>query len=475
MRRFVSLLAAVTATAAVWAEPALAHGLVGRADLPIPQWLFFWAAVIVLLVSFVALALAWRTPRFEKYGWRPLPKPLSRLITGRIVEVLAGLIGAALFAVTIWSGIFGAQNATKNFAPTFVYVIFWVGLVPVSILFGDIFKAFNPWRALASAVASFARLLSGGELPHPMPYPKRLGRWPAAVGIAGFAWLELAFSQGQDPSMIAIAILAYTALTFFAMSVFGIEAWIANGEAFSVMFNLLSRISIWERREGVMGVRPPLAGLSGLKELPGTVPLLAVMIGTISFDGASEGPLWVDLGTRLVDAFNSIGLGESTSHTLAYTVGILVAVVLVYGFYMLGIRGARTVGGDLTTRQLAQSFVHSLVPIAAVYSIAHYVSFLVFQGQAFVSLSSDPLGKGWDLFGTVSSKIDFSLLGANDVWYIQVAALVTGHVCGLVLAHERALILYQKSHVATRSQYWMLVVMIGFTSLGLWLLSQANA
>ena len=46
-------------------QVAFAHGLVGRADLPIPEWLFGWAAAVVLLVSFAALSLLWREPKLE--------------------------------------------------------------------------------------------------------------------------------------------------------------------------------------------------------------------------------------------------------------------------------------------------------------------------------------------------------------------------------------------------------------------------
>ena len=75
------------------------------------------------------------------------------------------------------------------------------------------------------------------------------------------------------------------------------------------------------------------------------------------------------------------------------------------------------------------------------------------------------------MFGTADASIDYNVVSATGIWYVQVAALVSGHVSGLVLAHDRALAIYTKTSEAVRSQYWMLVVMIGFTSLGLWLLS----
>jgi hypothetical protein len=115
------------------------------------------------------------------------------------------------------------------------------------------------------------------------------------------------------------------------------------------------------------------------------------------------------------------------------------------------------------------------VPIAAVYIFAHYFSFLLFEGQSVIYLASDPFGQGWNLFGTASTGIDYGLISQTGTWYVQVAFVCLGHVAGLVLAHDRALALYDDVKLAVRSQYWMLGVMVGFTSLALWLLAQAAA
>ncbi|MGI8623055.1 MAG: hypothetical protein ACR2NB_06125 [Solirubrobacteraceae bacterium] len=112
-----------------------------------------------------------------------------------------------------------------------------------------------------------------------------------------------------------------------------------------------------------------------------------------------------------------------------------------------------------------------MIPIALAYVIAHYFGLLVYQGQAMGYLISDPLGRGWDLFGTASASVDYNVISPNTVWYVQVIALVTGHAAGLTLAHDRALASYDSARLATRSQYWMLGVMVAFTSLALWLLS----
>jgi hypothetical protein len=441
-----------------------AHGLVQRSSLPIPEWLFGWAAAIVLCVSFVALAALWPKPRLEHPGWRPLPG--GRALGSRAVEVVGGAIGVALLALVLVTGYAGPPTPLDNFAPTFVFIIFWVGLVFASVLFGDLFRLFNPWRASGRVV------LRGRE---PRPYPEWLGRWPAAVGLFIFTWIELASGWGEHPATLATAVAGYSVITLAAMAVYGVEPWARHGEAFSVYFNLFSRMSVFETRDRVVGVRPFLGGLPRLDPIAGTVTLVVVMIGTVTFDGLSQGQLWRDLAVQLNDGLASLGVGIETTPKLVATIGLLIGVAIVGGFYRLGIEGARSVGGDHDAEELRLRFIHTLVPIAMVYVAAHYLTFLLFEGQSILYLASDPLGDGWNLFGTASSAVDYGLLSQNAAWYLQVAFVVLGHVAALVLAHDRALVLYPNAKLAVRSQYWMLAIMVGFTSLALWLLAQAGA
>jgi uncharacterized membrane protein YhaH (DUF805 family) len=148
--------------------------------------------------------------------------------------------------------------------------------------------------------------------------------------------------------------------------------------------------------------------------------------------------------------------------------------MIVGGIYRFGVLGMHSVDRRAATGVLAGRFVHTLVPIALAYVVAHYFSLLVYEGQAIGYLASDPLGNGSNIFGTADSQVDFGVLTPNSIWYVQVGALILGHVAGLALAHDRALVLYRRPRDAIRSQYWMLVVMVGFTSLGLWLLSSAR-
>ncbi|HEX4670615.1 MAG TPA: fenitrothion hydrolase, partial [Solirubrobacteraceae bacterium] len=277
---------------------------------------------------------------------------------------------------------------------------------------------------------------------------------------------------------LSIMILAYAAVQIVGMSVYGTEAWSRYGDAFGVYFGLFAMLSPLHWVRGELRARPPLAGAPKLDPVPGTVPLLCTMIGTTSFDGFSQGPLWTGtngLGIQLQHRFLDLGFNAEVALEIAFTIGLIGVVLLISGLYRLGVLGMQSVGENHTATELGRRFVHSLIPIALAYVIAHYCSLLLYQGQAIGYLISDPLGHGSNIFGTADKTIDYGVINANGVWYVQVIALVLGHACGLALAHDRALSTYRSARAATRSQYWMLVVMIGFTSLGLWLLSAANS
>ncbi len=448
----------------------LAHGgPIQRTPLPLPPWLFAWGAAAVLVVSFAALALMWPRPVLERPSWRPLPG-VGRLLAGRVVDALCGAIGVATLGVLIVAGYVGADSASDNLVPTFIMITFWVGLVILSILFGDVFRAFNPWRAIGRATGAVVGRRAGAR----RPYPEQLGRWPAAAVLLFFVWIELVGAWADSPRTLTNAIVGYTVVTLAAQAVWGVETWTRRGEGFSVYFNLLSRISPFETRDRVLGVRPPLGGLPRLDPARGTVAFVMVMIGTVTFDGLTQGALWENVGPAVQDAFTAVGATEDAGQKLAETVGLIAAVLLVGGFYWLGIEGARSVGGGFSGAELRMRFIHSLVPIGAVYAIAHYLSYLIYEGQGIKYLASDPFGQGWDIFGTADAAIDFSLISENGLWWMQFGVVVLGHVAALILAHDRALAAYGQVREAVRSQYWMLAIMVGFTMLALWLLYQAG-
>jgi hypothetical protein len=274
---------------------------------------------------------------------------------------------------------------------------------------------------------------------------------------------------------VAVAALIYSALTFAAMTLFGTETWLRRGETFSVYFGMFASLSPVEVRDGRLGFRRPLSGLTGwVGPTAGSVALVLVTIGGTAFDGAQEGALQgpiADVLEWMIDR----GVGPTAALRITNTIFLTLVLAAVAAIFWGGVRGMRAVPGSPPLGRLGRAFGHAFVTIALAYLVAHYFSFVLFQEQAqFTYLLSDPLGDGSDYFGTASSGIDYGLIGATAVWYVQVAALVVGHVLALGLGHDRALTVYREPHLAARSQYWMLALMVGFTSLGLFLLSQAN-
>jgi hypothetical protein len=451
--RGAAALAGVAALIAITASPAAAHGLGGRLDLPVPLWLFVFGAAAAVVVSFVALGALWREPRLEDGArGRVLPEPLQRLLTGPVPDAVVRALSLAIFVLVLSAAIAGRDEPSRNLAPVFVYVLFWVGLAFAHALFGNWWATLSPWDTLA-------RFLGIGDLPR-RPYPKAWGVWPAAILLTGFLWMELVSPAGANPRSLAWAIGVYTVITLAGMARFGREEWNRSGEAFAVYFGLLSRMAVLARRDdGRVVLRPPLAGLPGVEPRPALVAFVMVIIGSTTFDGFSGTSTW----RSWTDGLSSTGLAA------AGTAGLLATILTVSIAYVLAMGAASTVART-PWHPLSVRFVHSLVPIAFAYVAAHYFSYLVLEGQGGIALLSDPFGFGWDLFGTATRAINFTLLSAVAVWYVQVFAIVAGHVAGVILAHDRSVAAFRPS-LAMRTQYALLAVMVMFTMTGLLILS----
>jgi hypothetical protein len=456
--------ALLAASALVLPDAADAHGIGGATDLPIPGWLFAWGATAVLILSFVALGVLWPKPRLESMRSRP------GVALPRWLDPAAAALGVGLTALVVVSALFGTADTATNLAPTFVWVAFWVALPLACVLLGDLYTPLDPWRALARAAGACAERL-GRARAVARPYPERLGRWPAVTGLAAIGWMELVWIRRDDPRALGVLILAYGAIQLAGMARYGIAAWRRHADPFAVYVHILAHaapVTVAERR---VRLRAPLSGLPALTAVPGTAATLCVLLGTTAFDGLSRGSIWQQAGPRIGSALGDLGLSPALANQVAGTVGLALAVGLVVAVYRVGVAGMARLSRGAEGDALAGRFAHTLVPIAVAYVVAHYFSLVAVQGQALAALASDPLGNGANLFGTASMTVDYGLLSAATVWGVQVVALVAGHVGGLVLAHDRALTTFADHRRAMRSQRWMLVVMVGFTSLGLWLLS----
>ena len=456
---------------------AAAHAFGARYDLPLPLTFWLIGAGAAVLLSFVVTAVFLRSVEAAqaKYVLDLQDSLLGRVGSFRPLHVLLRLISVAVFLLVIAAGYLGVEHSLKNFAPTMVWVIFWVGMAFVSALVGNLWDLVNPWKIL---FAWAARLTGGLSLER--PYPERLGVWPAVVLFLSVSWIELVYEAPGRPSFIATIILVYSAITWGAMAIFGAETWLKRGEVFTVFFSLLARFAPFAVEDGRLKLRPFGLGLLLDKPVSGAMVVFVILaLSTVTFDGITETPAWVGFLTWIGQepALRDLLLALRSVAVNLIAIIVSAAIVLLPALFLLtyllfSVFMARAAGGRVPAWQVARSFVTTLVPIAIAYHVAHYLSFLMLAGQLIWPLASDPFGYGWDLFGTAGTMIDISVVSAKMVWYIAVIAIVIGHVIAVYLAHVMALRVFQDHRAALLSQIPMVILMVGYTIVSLWILSQ---
>ena len=515
----------VLALSLACAGPARAHGFAQPYDLPIPLWLYLAAAATAVAGTFVVMVAFRRAapglsgyPRLDLLRFR-----VGRALAHPAVLFLCRVLSFAIFVLIVVAGLIGTQNPFKNIAPTLVWVVWWVGVAYVSALVGDVWALINPWRTgFLWAEALYRRLRPGRELSRGRPYPHGLGAWPAVCLFLAFVWIELAWPGGETPRNLAVAALAYSAITWAGMLVFGRERWLRHGEAFALVFGLLARFAPLEVRvtapglcracpaapcasrdggcvgcyacyeraapaERAWNLRPYAVGLLGDGPVPWSVMVFVLlMLSTVTFDGLTETPAWqglvealgslpgVELGPAARRSSGGGALTAVLTLALVLFAALFLAVYLLFGRLMAAAVGAGP--GPAADRrgavELARRFVLTLIPIALAYHLAHYLSFLLTAGQLVVPLASDPLGFGWNLFRTTHYRVDIGVVSAKFVWYTAVATIVVGHVLAVYLAHVTAARAFVSDRSALLSQLPMLALMVGYTTISLWILAQ---
>ncbi|MEU8937810.1 hypothetical protein OHU17_27750 [Streptomyces goshikiensis] len=419
---------------------ALAHGIGSQHDLPISPFYAFAGAFAALFVSFLALGLLWSTSRFrgDRSGLA-LPAGLQQVADAPATRTALRGLGLAAALAVLLCLLLGPDDPARNPAPGAVYVLLWVGIVPASLLLGPVWRLLSPLRALH-------RLLSRVWRPAARPLPARLGQWPAAVGLFGFTWLELVSLDPASTTTLLIALGVYAAAQLLLAARFG-ERWFADGDAFEAYSALLARLSPLGRRDdGRLVLRNPFHGLDATPERPGLVATVCVLLGSTAYDGFSDNPAWIN-------SIQTSPLGR----TPAATLGLLGAIALVAALYCLCAAATRLVCGPHPGPLTA--FAHSLVPIALGYLIAHYFSLFVTEGPRTVIMA----------LGTDNTPEPLSPLGPGALATLQVAAVVTGHVLGVIAAHDRSVRLFPPAR-AVAGQLPLLALMITYTIGGIGLL-----
>jgi hypothetical protein len=428
----------------------LAHGVGSRTDLPIPLGLALYGAGAAILLSFAVLLLFWRTPRLGDAGsGRPLPMRLQRAVdsTAARTALQAVMLGVLVLLAAV--ALTGPAETSRNLAPWVLYVTFWVGVVPASMLLGPVWRAVNPLRLLHRGLRTVAPSPRGdARLPV-------LGLWPAAGFLVVFLWLELVYPGRAEPATVAVFLIGYAAVQLGLALRFG-ERWFAHGDGFEVYSTLIARLSPWGRRDdGRLVLRNPLANATAVPAVPGLAAVVVVLLGSTAFDGLSRTVFW------------QTGPGAAND-TLSGTVGLAVMIGLVAALYVLGARLSGRLAGQPGGVQ-PRRYAATVIPIALGYTVAHYFSLLLLDGQTTWILASNPFGlPGVDLLGTFGNAVDLTAVGPDAIALVQVGAVVAGHVVGVTLAHERALLSARRARAS--DQLPLVVVMVLFTVGGLGLL-----
>ena len=420
------------------------HGLGSRQDLPLPFEFVLFGAALALVVSFAVLVAAWKRPRLTRPTGVPLPG-LTRLVDAAATRAALRLLALGLYAwmgLALWFG----QDRVTNPVFGFAFVWLWVGLVPLSLLFGPIWRRTNPLRTISRLVLA----VRGPVRPLSVAAWQRIGVLPGVVTLLGFAWLELV-----QPDNNTLAVLRWWAVAWFVVVVGGAllfgERWVGASDPFEVFAERIATLSPWQRIGGVIHLVNPLRHACTAPVPRGVAAVAATLLGITAYDSFTNTTGWVGWVQT-----------SSLPREVWGTVGLLAMTLLVAGSFALASR--------LTARGWTDRLAASLVPIVVGYNLAHYLSLLVLEGQRTAILASDPLGLGWNVFGTAELGVNTGIFDYPDVVaVIQLAAIVIGHLLGVLIAHDRSLVALNGRHVV-RGQLPMLILMVGYTCAGLLLL-----
>jgi hypothetical protein len=434
------------------------HGIGGRQDLPVPFGMAVGAAAVAIAVSFVVLALAWRSPRYRgNASGKPLPAAITRTVDSTWFRWIVRLVGLAIFLYAGVALLFGVDRLTNPIFG-FIYILVWVGLVPISLVLGPVWRTLNPLRTLHLLLSKALRQPPSKGL---LELPARLGLWPAALGIFAFTWLELVAPDRATLPVLQEWLALYFVITMFGAILFG-DRWFSTGDPFEVYASLIARLSPWGRRtDGALVIRRPLENLDGMKAQPGLVGMVAALLGSTAYDGFSNSTVWV-------------GWAQNTDYSMTL-LGTL-ALICFMLFVLVTYSSATLLAGrlsDSSRTRLPGLFAHSVVPIAFGYVVAHYLTLLILEGQRTLIYLSDPLSNGANIFGTGLLGLNTSITNHSTmIATIQVCAVVGGHLMGVISAHDRAVALFPR-HRALAGQVPLLVVMVAYTVGGLLLLFAA--
>jgi hypothetical protein len=310
-------------------EALAGHGVGGPEDLPVPLLYSVVGATWALTLSFVVLVFAWREPRFAAHDIAPVRPRRAWL-------AVVGLGLSAWMAYALFLG----PGAAREAGMRALYIYVWVGLVPLALLAGGVWRDLSPWRTVQAGIGRLTGRPDGW-----LRYPATLGYWPAAVGVFSFVWMELASPDPTSVVTVRTWVILYAVASVVGGVLFG-PKWFDRADPLDVYSMLVARLGRWRMASTPVG--------------PGLVAVLATLVGSTAFDSFSGTSYWQSAD-------------RSATETTLWLLGFCVSVGTLFAL-------AAMATGGVTARErwrLPQLYAHSLIPIAVGYVLAHYVTLLL--------------------------------------------------------------------------------------------------
>lgn len=456
-------------TALLFPELIFAHAFGQTFNLSLPLWMYLYGGGLAVLISFLIIGFFFKKKEIDTNKIR---KDLSGIIFIKFIvsdnlKFFLKFLSLGIFLTVILSGFLGSILPTENFATLFIWIVFLLGCTYLVSIIGNFWEVINPWKI----IIEIYEYLKGGQIKALERYPKRLGFIPALIFYFLFIWLELSpIDLGTKPTSLATLLIFYSIFTLIGIFYFGRD-WFLYGEFFSVLFILFGKNSILESSGKKFFLRLPFSGLLNerIKSFS-LVIFIVLMLASTAFDGFRATSLFLSLSSCIFRYLPNVNLGMEI---LIQTLFLVMAVGLFLAAYLIAIYIMKLVTKSKRSfLELAQNFGISLVPIALVYNAAHYYTLLLVQGQAIIPVLSDPFNLGWNLFGTTGYMVNIGIIGARAVWESEVYIILFGHIASVFVSHLIALKVFPSHKSAIISQIPMLVLMVSYTILGLWILSQ---
>lgn len=455
------LLRAVIANYSV----AYAHGTGGNSiDLTLPFHMYVLGSALSVAVSFLIIGffVNVRTAHAstKMYDITRI-SIIKKILSNRILAEI-GKLGVVLTTVVlVLAGFFGYQYPTQNILITFVWVIFGVGMTYFSMLIGNIWPVVHP----AIIVLQYGERIFGVKK-NVQSLPTHFGVWIAVLLLFVYRWVENIFGHVDHPRSIAFLVCAYLLLSLGGMWFFGKRNWLERADPFHVFFKFLSFFAIFESRDEKIFLRFPGVGLLNVRTATiSEIAFVMLMLSTIAYDGLKETLHW----QSLLHSFVWIGFTPKTLYTLSM---VLLTFFFTGIYFVVGVLVELFSGREEKVPMPFGEFLFSFLPIAVGYELAHYISLFLTEAQRIIPLMSDPLGFGWNIFGTAYNRVNLDIINADILWRSQVLFIVIGHIFSVYIAHIIALRLYKNHKMALASQIPMLVLMVGYTIFSLWIIAQ---